>query len=42
MKIKKRVTIHLYEDDIKNLVADRLVEEGYEVSADDVELKVSM
>lgn len=40
MNIEKKITISLSEDDIKNLVADYLVKEGYKVTSENVKLSV--
>ena len=40
MYVEKKITITLSESDVKNIVADYLVKEGYKVSSDDVKLSV--
>ena len=40
MNIEKKITISLSEDDVKNIVADYLVKEGYKVTSKDVNLSV--
>lgn len=40
MKIINKLTISISEDDVKNIVADYLVKEGYNVTAEDVKLHV--
>lgn len=38
MNIKKNITIHLSEGDVKEIIADYLRKEGYSVEADNVRL----
>lgn len=40
MNIKKNITIELSEEDVKNIIADYLNNDGYNVTADDVVLSV--
>lgn len=40
MEIKKDITIHLSETDIKEIIADYLKREGYEVAVNNVRLSV--
>lgn len=40
MNIKKNITINLSEDDVKQIIADYLTREGYDVTAKDVSLSV--
>lgn len=40
MKIKKNITINLGEDEVKDIIAKHLNEEGYRVSAEHIELSV--
>ena len=40
MNFKKKLTITLTEDDVKAIVADYLVQEGFKVTTDDVKLLV--
>lgn len=40
MNIKKNITIHLSEGDVKEIIADYLKKEGYSVEAEDVRLTV--
>lgn len=42
MNIEKKITISLSEDDVKNIVADYLVKEGYKVTSEDVKLSVEI
>lgn len=41
MDIKKNLTINLNEEDVKNIIADYLKKEGYNVSVNDVKLLVN-
>lgn len=38
MEIKKIITIELSEKDVKEIIADYLIKDGYPVTADDVTL----
>ena len=40
MKIDRNITIHLSEDEVKEIIAKHLQEEGYEVKVEDVTLSV--
>ncbi len=40
MEIKKNITINLSEDDVKQVIADYLKREGYDVTTNDVSLSV--
>lgn len=40
MEIKKNITIKLSENDVKEIIADYLSKDGYDVAADDVRLSV--
>lgn len=40
MEIKKNITIELSENDVKEIVADYLNKDGYNITADDVRLDV--
>lgn len=40
LTIKKTITIELSERDVKEIIADYLNKEGYDVTADDVRLEV--
>ena len=40
MNIKKNITINLSEDEVKQVIADYLIREGYDVTAKDVSLSV--
>lgn len=40
MEIKKNITINLSEDDVKQVIADYLKREGYDVTVNDVSLLV--
>lgn len=40
MKIKKNITIELSENDVKEIVAEYLRTEGYEVTTEDVKISV--
>lgn len=40
MNIKKNITFHLSEGDVKEIIADYLKKEGYSVEAEDVVLRV--
>ena len=40
MEIKKNITINLSEDDVKQVIADYLKREGYDVTVNDVSLSV--
>ena len=40
MNIKKNITFHLSEGDVKEIIADYLKKEGYSVEASDVMLRV--
>lgn len=41
MEVKKNLTINLNEEDVKNIIADYLKKEGYNVSVNDVKLLVN-
>ena len=40
MNIKKNITINLSEEEVKQVIADYLTREGYDVTAKDVSLSV--
>lgn len=40
MEIKKNITINLSENDVKQVIADYLKREGYDVTVNDVSLSV--
>lgn len=40
MKFNKKITISLSENDVKEIVADYLVQQGFKVTTDDVKLVV--
>lgn len=40
MNIKKNITINLSEEEVKQIIAEYLYNEGYKVRADDVTLSV--
>lgn len=41
MNIKKNITIELSEEDVKKIIADYLIKEGYKATPDNVLLHVS-
>ena len=40
MEIKKNITINLSENDVKEIIADYLKREGYDVTVNDVTLSI--
>lgn len=40
MNIKRNITINLDANEVKEIIADRLDQEGYEVTADDIQINV--
>lgn len=40
MEIKKNIVINLSEDDVKEIIADYLKREGYNVTVNDVDLSI--
>lgn len=41
MKINKRLTISLTENDVKEIIADYIVQQGFKVTTEDVKLVVT-
>lgn len=42
MNIKKNITINLSEDDVKEIITEYCIKNGYDVITEDVNLLVSM
>ena len=40
MEIKKNITIELTEDDVKEIIVNYLMRDGYDVTVDDIRLSV--
>lgn len=41
MNIKKNITINLSEDDVKEIIAEYCIKNGYKVNAEDVEVSIN-
>lgn len=41
MKLDKKLTIHLTESDVKEIIADYIVQQGFKVTTEDVNLVVA-